>query len=146
MVVTFWERTISYQLFNTSLTRQNFETSLRSLIIPKFLSKAALISLPKDQVKGMNKLIYHFIWKGNDKMKRSALINDINDGGLKCHSMICAQREMVLKKKKKKKNAEGEKHSSWKITLDYFLSEVGDKFILHCNFDTRKLLIYLPAL
>ena len=74
---------------------------------------------------------------------------DINDGGLKMldiHSMICAQRVMVLKKKKK--NAEEEKHSSWKITLDYFLSEVGvgDKFILHCNFDTRKLLIYVPAL
>ena len=72
---------------------------------------------------------------------------DINDRGLKMldiHSMICAQRVMVLKKK----NAEEEKHSSWKITLDYFLSEVGlgDKFILHCNFDTRKLLIYVPAL
>ena len=66
---------------------------------------------------------------------------------LDIHSMICAQRVMVLKKKKKK-NAEEEKHSSWKITLDYFLSEVGvgDKFILHCNFDTRKLLIYPPAL
>ena len=56
------------------------------------------------------------------------------------------ERNGIKKKKKKKKNAEGEKHSSWKITLDYFLSEVGDKFILHCNFDTRKLLIYLPAL
>ena len=63
---------------------------------------------------------------------------------LDIHSMICAQRVRVLKKK----NAEEEKHSSWKITLDYFLSEVGvgDKFILHCNFDTRKLLIYVPAL
>ena len=53
-------------------------------------------------------MIYHFIWKGNDRIKRSALINDINDGGLKMldiHSMICAQRVMVLKKKK---NAEEE--------------------------------------
>ena len=62
---------------------------------------------------------------------------------LDIHSMICAQRVMVLKKKKKRRRG---KHSSWKITLDYFLSEVGDKFILHCNFDTRKLLIYPPAL
>ena len=61
---------------------------------------------------------------------------------LDIHSMICAQRVMVLKKKKRRRG----KHSSWKITLDYFLSEVGDKFILHCNFDTRKLLIYPPAL
>ena len=35
-------------------------------IVPKFLSKATLISVPEDQVKEINKLIYHFIWKGND--------------------------------------------------------------------------------
>ena len=101
-----------------------------------------MISLPKDHVKEVNKLIYPFFWKGNDKIKRSALINDINYGGLKMldiHSMICAQRVMVLKK-----YADEEYHSSWKITLDYFLSGVGGMFILHCNFDTKKLAIYLP--
>ena len=59
---------------------------------------------------------------------------------LHINSMIWAPRVKELKK-----YADEEKHSSWKIPLDYFLSEVGDKFILHCNFDTRKLLIYLPA-
>ncbi|CAH3024508.1 unnamed protein product, partial [Porites evermanni] len=106
------------------------------------LNKAALISVPEDQVKEISKLIYHFIWKGNDKIKRSALINDINDGGLKMldiHSIICAQRVMVLKN-----YADEENHSSWKITLDYSLSGVVGKFILRCNFDTRKLPIDLP--
>ena len=115
---------------------------VKSFIIPQFLSKATLISVPEDHVKEINKLIYHFIWKGNDKIKRSALINDINDGSLKMldiHSMICAQRVMVFKK-----YADEENHSSWKITLDYFLSGVWGKFILLCNFDTKKLPIYLP--
>ena len=40
-----------------------------SLIIPTFLSKAALISVAEDQIKEINKLIYYFIWKGNDKIK-----------------------------------------------------------------------------
>ena len=54
--------------------------------------------------------------------------------------MICAQRVMVLKN-----YADEENHSSWKITLDYFLSGVGGKLILHCNFDTKKKLpVYLP--
>ena len=53
--------------------------------------------------------------------------------------MICAQRVMVFKK-----YADEENHSSWKITPDYFLSGVGGKFILLCNFDTKKLPIYLP--
>ena len=52
---------------------------------------------------------------------------------LDIHSMICALRVMVLKK-----YADEEYHSSWKITLDYFLSWVGGIFILHCNFDTKK--------
>ena len=52
---------------------------------------------------------------------------------LDIHSMICALRVMVLKK-----YADEEYHSSWKITLDYFLSGVGGMFILHCNFDPKK--------
>ena len=31
----------------------------------------------------MNKIIFDFIWKGKDKVKRSALVGDIEDGGLK---------------------------------------------------------------
>ena len=34
----------------------------------------------------------------------------------------------------------------WKITLSYFLSQVGTEVILKRIFDTRKLLVYLPAL
>ena len=44
-------------------------------------------------MKEINKLIYGFIWKGNDKIKSSALINDIDNGGLKMldkESMISA--------------------------------------------------------
>jgi len=30
----------------------------------------------------VNELLYGFVWKGNDKIKRTALINDIEKGGL----------------------------------------------------------------
>ena len=72
---------------------------VKTFIIPKFLSKAALISVSNDLIKEINKLIYGFIWKG--KIKRYALINDIDNGGLKMldiESMISAQRVMALKK------------------------------------------------
>ena len=42
---------------------------VKSLIIPKVLSKAALITVTEGLIKEINKLIYHFIWKGNDKIK-----------------------------------------------------------------------------
>ena len=56
---------------------------VKSLIIPKFLSKVALISVTDDLVQEINKLIYRFIWKGTEKIKRFTLINNIEDGGLK---------------------------------------------------------------
>ena len=49
-------------------------TDCKILIIPKVLSKAALISVSEDLIKEINSLIYGFIWKGNDKIKRSALL------------------------------------------------------------------------
>ena len=85
----------------------------------------------------INSLIYRFILKGNDKIKRAGLINDIEDGGLKMidiQLMILAQRVMVLKR-----FADRENKGPWKITLSYFLSHVGGEFIFKCNFDIRKL-------
>ena len=35
--------------------------------------------------------------------------------------------------------------SPWKIVLDYYLGNVGGKFILKCQFDTRKLPLFLPV-
>ena len=110
----------------------------------KVLSKTALIAVTEDLIKEINSLIYRFIWKGNDKIKRAALINDIEDSGLKMldiQLMILAQRVMILKR-----FADRENKGPWKITLNYFLSQVGGEFILKCNFDTPKLPVYLPAL
>ena len=75
-------------------------------------------------------------------IKRSALINDIDIGGLKMldiEFMISAQRVMALKK------YFSDGISSWKTILDEFLCNVGGKFILFCNFDTCKLPVNLPA-
>lgn len=56
---------------------------VKSFIIPKVLSKASLITVTEDFIKEINSLIYRFIWKDNDEIKRAALINDIENGGLK---------------------------------------------------------------
>ena len=53
---------------------------------------------------------------------------------LDIQSRIIPQRVMGLKGFADKDNT-----SSWKIILNYFLSQIGGEFILKCNFDTRKL-------
>ena len=57
---------------------------VKAFIIPKFLSKPASISVSNDLIKEINELIDGFIRKGNGKIKRSALINGIENGGLRC--------------------------------------------------------------
>ena len=55
---------------------------VKTFIIPIFLYRTRLISVNMEFVKGVNKVIFDFIWKGKDKVKRSALISDIEYGGL----------------------------------------------------------------
>ena len=115
---------------------------VKSFAIPKFMSKASLIPVSNELIKEVNKELYSFIWKGKDKVKRAALINDIEDGGLKMldlESMISAQRVMCVKRYVE--NFE----SPWKYVLDFYLKRVGGKFLFHCNFDHRTLSISLPT-
>ena len=56
---------------------------VKIFVVPKFMSKASLIPISDDLIKEINKLIYNFIWQGNDKIKRTALTNDIEDGRTK---------------------------------------------------------------
>jgi len=57
---------------------------------------------------------------------------------LDIQSMILSQRVIALKRLIEDYN------SPWKGVLETFLGETGGKAILCCNFDTRKLPIYLP--
>ena len=99
--------------------------------------------LPKGLVKEVNSILYGFIWNGKDKVKRQALVSDPKKGGLKMldiESMIKAKRVAFMKKKILE-----EYPSPWKTILNNLLSPIGGCFVLHCNFDTSKLKIQLPA-
>ena len=117
---------------------------VKTLIVPIFLYRASLISVNKEFVKDVNKIIFDFIWKGKDKVKRSALItgSDIEDGGLKAphlESIIETQRVLCCKK------LASNQPNNWKKIILHYLEPVGGKFILCCDFDLKKLPIKLLA-
>ena len=58
---------------------------------------------------------------------------------LDIQSMICAKRVTCLKKLLE------DYSSPWKTILDKLLLPIGGRFVLHCNFQTSKLKINLPA-
>ena len=60
-----------------------------------------MLPISKELIKEANFIIYGFIWNGKDKIKRNALISDVNNGGIKMldlDSMIKAKRVVCLKK------------------------------------------------
>ena len=74
-------------------------------------------------------------------MKRSALISDVEHGGLRAphlESIIKAQRIMCCKK------FANSLQSSWKIILLHYLRQIGASLILSCNLDVKKLPVTLP--
>ena len=68
-------------------------------------------------------------------MKRSALISDVENGGLKAphlESIIKAQRIIYCKK------FANFQQSSWKIILSHYLRQVGGRLLLSCNFSVKN--------
>ena len=45
--------------------------------------RASLISFAKEIIKRINSVIFNFVWKGKDKIKRLTLISEYEGGGLK---------------------------------------------------------------
>ena len=114
---------------------------VKTFAIPKFMFRASVIPTSKELIKEVNSILHSFIWNGKDKVKRHALISDIEMGGLKMldiDSMIGATRITRLKKFLE------DYQSTWKTILDKLLSPVRGRFVLHCNFHTSKLKISLP--
>jgi len=114
---------------------------IKTFIIPKFLYRAAMVTTNRRFVKELDKALYDYVWKGRDKVKRLTLIGDIKAGGLRMphvDSIIKTQRFNCLKRYSESYPA------YWKIILDKYLKNVGENFILQCNFDVTKLPINLP--
>ena len=110
---------------------------VKTFIIPVFLYRASMICLDKEFVNEANKIIFKFIWKGRDKVKRLALVSEVEDDRLKAphlDSIIGTQRILCCIKRLASKQP-----SNWKTILLHHLKPVGGKFILCCDFDVKKI-------
>ena len=71
---------------------------VKTFVIPLIMYRAGSICIDKDVVTEANRIIFDFIWKGKDKVKRVSLVGDIKDGGLKAphlESIIKTHRIML---------------------------------------------------
>ena len=115
---------------------------IKTFAITKIMFKASVFPISKDLIKEAYSLFYYFIWNGKDKVKRNVMISEVEKGGLNMldiDSVVRTRRVICLKIYLE------DYKSPWKAFLNEILIPVGGKLILHCNFDTSKLSIYLPS-
>ena len=114
---------------------------IKAFAVPKILYRTAVLPCEGEFMKEINNLIFGFLWKGKDKVKQTAMINDTENGGLKMVDidlMIRTQKIMCVKRYLDN-NPLG-----WKKILDYYLEKVGGRFLFHCNFEYVYLPLNLP--
>ena len=99
-----------------------------------------MIGMPLNIQKKVNDLVFKFIWKSPDKVKRSVLCADLNKGGLKMFDLISKVKTQGITWLKRflEPNEAG-----WKDILVNYLDKYGGKCLLKHNFDVKKLPDYV---
>ena len=116
---------------------------IKTFAMPKCVFRASQIPLTRDIIKEINAVLFNFVWNsGKDKIKRSTLISDYNNGGLRFSATCNNIRQ-------NSKNHVHEEIRGWiqvnvKVFFDNYLSDFGGSFLLKCNYDVKFLPKILP--
>ena len=64
------------------LTMHERAQIINSLLFSKLIYIASMFSVPEEIIKEANRIIFKFLWKGQDRAARKAMINNFENGGL----------------------------------------------------------------
>ena len=81
-------------------------------------------------MKEADSIFYHFIWNGKDKVKRNAIISEVENGGLNMlHTEYMIRTKRVICSQTFLEDYV-DYESPWKMFFDEPLKPVGGKFLL----------------
>jgi hypothetical protein len=120
-------------------------TIVKTFAISQFIFAASMLPVPPDTIKLVNAVIYNFIWNyGSEKIKRSVLSGDLEQGGLKMldlGKMIEANKIMWVKRL-----FDVEISAFWKRCVDIYLKPFGGKDVLFHSDYERVLLLGIKSI
>ncbi len=115
---------------------------LKCMALPKLLYVAGNLAVPEWFVKKINDMMFKFLWNnGPDRVKRTTIINNIEDGGLKMihfESMVKAQKVMWIKR------LCNNEHGSWKVIPSLLINDIPYTDFLKCSYDPQRIPYDLP--
>ena len=105
---------------------------IKSLLLPKLVYIFSILSPPSEFTSLIQTIIYKFLWKGPDKIARTATINSSDYGGLNLTDLQTLIKSLRLAWISKILNPEP---SPWKSYLKHLLKPFGGFFFFHCNYN-----------
>ena len=70
---------------------------VKTFAVQIFMYGAGLVCMHKDVIMETNKILFNFIWKGKDNVKRLTLISDVENGGLRAlHLESAIKSQQIL--------------------------------------------------
>ena len=110
---------------------------VKSLALSKLTFFAAVLPIPDDFIKSVNKQIVEFIWsQKNPKIKKTTMIGEKKEGGLGMPDFDIINK---LLKAAWAKRLSAPECAMWKSLPLEYLRDVGGEFIFYCNFSLKTL-------
>ena len=107
-------------------------TIIKSFLLPKVLYVSSIFPSPLEFIKAFQTIIYNFLWKGPDKIARTAVINDFEFGGLKVTDLTTSIMSLRISWIGRFLS---DNFYPWKAYLLYLLKPFGGELFLHCDFN-----------
>ena len=94
---------------------------IKSLLLSKLIYTASMFPVPEEVIKEANRIIFKFLWKGQDRVARKAMINNFENGGLNVldfETMVKSPRLAWLRR--------------------LLTKPFGGDFLFHCDYEPRE--------
>ena len=86
--------------------------------MPKLIYIASMFVVPEEIIKEINRIVFKFLWRGQDRVARTAVINSYENGGLRVLDFETLVRSLRLSWLKRLYSGEA---AGWKCYLEHLL-------------------------
>ena len=116
------------------LTMLGHAQIINSLRLSKLIYIASMFPVPEEVIKEANTIIFKFLWKGQNRVARKAMINNFENGGLNIldfETMVKSLRLAWLRRFYIDEDA------GWKRYLRLLMKPFGGDLLFHCDYEPR---------
>ena len=115
---------------------------LKSLIASQIVYILSPLPTNQQVLDEINNIFYKFLWDGKgDKIKRSIMISDYGNGGLKMIDLNSFNKALKLSWVRKYLN--NDNSAKWKLLFDFQLQDYGGSDFFRCNLNRKDLSKYI---